>query len=95
MQEMLAEIRYSVITASDVSKHNPSAIRSDGSQVHLPLRDAAYSCKALNSDPNPTFSRLLKKGARVVAVLLVISTAINIVFSLTRTSTVAVYTLMT
>ncbi|EYC07563.1 hypothetical protein Y032_0069g287 [Ancylostoma ceylanicum] len=37
----------------------------------------------------------IRKGARVVAVLLAISTAINIVFSLTRTSTVAVYTLMT
>ncbi|KAK6762974.1 hypothetical protein RB195_023615 [Necator americanus] len=36
----------------------------------------------------------IRKGARAVAVLLTVSTAINIFFSLTRTSTVAVYTLM-
>ncbi|CAJ0609952.1 unnamed protein product [Cylicocyclus nassatus] len=37
----------------------------------------------------------IRKGARVVAVLLVIFTAANIVFSFTRTSTIAIYTLMT
>uniref|UniRef100_A0A0K0D6G0 7TM_GPCR_Srx domain-containing protein n=1 Tax=Angiostrongylus cantonensis TaxID=6313 RepID=A0A0K0D6G0_ANGCA len=37
----------------------------------------------------------IRTGSRVVAVLLNVFTAVNIIFSFTRTSTVAMYTLMT